>query len=127
MDKHMKTPNRNPLGRHWLVELQECTTAILREVAEVERIMRAAAATANASIVSGHFHQFQPYGVSGVLVIEESHFTIHTWPEHAYAAIDIFTCSPDLEVELAIGQLQTDFGAQQMEVQLFKRGSLLMV
>ena len=122
----MTPPKTTPLGRHWLVELQQCADDILREVAEVERIMREAAVIAKANIVSGHFHQFQPYGVSGVLVIAESHFTIHTWPEHAYAAVDIFTCSPDLEVEMAIRQLQTDFGAKQMEVQVFKRGSLMM-
>jgi S-adenosylmethionine decarboxylase proenzyme len=77
---------------------------------------------AEAHIVSGHFHQFSPYGVSGVLVIQESHFTIHTWPEHAYAAVDIFTCSPDLRVEAAISELKSAFGAGEINTRVVERG-----
>lgn len=115
-------PTRRALGQHWLVELCYCTPAILQEVAGVERIMRKAATVAEAHIVSGHFHQFSPYGVSGVLVIQESHITIHTWPEHGYAAVDIFTCSPELRVREAIRQLEIDFGAGTVEVKMMDRG-----
>ncbi|MCB0630670.1 MAG: adenosylmethionine decarboxylase [Saprospiraceae bacterium] len=118
----MKTSDRNALGQHWLIELQGCDPDQLGEVPLVEEIMRRAALTANANIVSGHFHQFSPYGVSGVLVIQESHLTIHTWPEHGYAAVDIFTCSPDLRVEAAITQLQLDFGAAAVERKMVERG-----
>lgn len=117
-------PTRSALGQHWLLELRDCKSELLREVAGVENIMRRAAAVAEAHIVSGHFHQFSPYGVSGVLVIQESHLTIHTWPEHGYAAVDIFTCSPELKVREAIRQLQADFGAKQVEVERLERGRL---
>jgi hypothetical protein len=122
----IKSTTRNALGQHWLVELKNCTPAVLQEVAGVERIMRKAAAVAEAHIVSGHFHQFSPYGVSGVLVIQESHITIHTWPEHGYAAVDIFTCSPELRVREAIRQLEVDFSAGAIEVKVMDRGGALM-
>lgn len=111
------------LGRHWLIELYQCKAFVLREVEAVESIMRRTAAVARANIVSGHFHQFNPYGVSGVLVIAESHLTIHTWPEHGYAAVDIFTCSPDLRIPEAIDELQQAFGAARSEVRLIRRGA----
>ncbi|WP_233752806.1 adenosylmethionine decarboxylase [Flavilitoribacter nigricans] len=117
-------PPPRTLGRHWLIELKDCAPGLLQDVPGVERIMRKAATVAEVHIVSGHFHQFSPYGVSGVLVIQESHLTIHTWPEYAYAAVDIFTCSPELRVREAIRQLQQDLEAGEVEVKMLERGRL---
>ncbi|MEN0005944.1 MAG: adenosylmethionine decarboxylase [Bacteroidota bacterium] len=110
------------LGKHWLIELRDCGASILEEVAQVEAIMLEAARKANATIVTSNFHQFQPYGVSGVVIIQESHLTIHTWPEHAYAAIDIFTCGETINAALAIQYLQEAFQASSMEMQFIERG-----
>ena len=118
----MKTPGKNALGQHWLLELHGCDPDRIRVVQLVEEVMRRAAQVAAAHVVSGHFHQFSPYGVSGVLVIQESHLTVHTWPEHCYAAVDIFTCSPDLRVEAAIDQLKHDLGAVSVETTMVERG-----
>lgn len=118
----MEAHQHGVLGRHWLIELQECPADLLKDVPQVEALMRKAAAVAKAHIVSGHFHQFSPYGVSGVLVIQESHLTIHTWPEHGYAAVDIFTCSPLLQLDAAVAQLQRDFAAKTMDIQRIERG-----
>ena len=54
--------------------------------------MTEAAKTAGATVVKTVFHHFSPHGISGVVVIAESHLAVHTWPEHGYASIDIFTC-----------------------------------
>lgn len=118
----MKAAQNKALGQHWLVELEGCEPDRLSRVPLVEEAMRRAARVALANVVSGHFHQFSPYGVSGVLVIQESHLTIHTWPEEGYAAVDIFTCSPDLKVEAAIQQLQKDFQASEVEMTMVERG-----
>jgi len=56
--------------------------------------MLAAAKESGATILGESFHQFSPQGVSGVIIIAESHLTVHTWPEHGYAGADIFTCAP---------------------------------
>ena len=79
-------------GRHLLVEYRNCDPDILNNPARVEELMQKAALAAEATIVASVFHQFSPQGVSGVVVIEESHLSIHTWPEHGYAAVDFFTC-----------------------------------
>lgn len=84
------------LGRHSLIELSGCDPERLKRVREVRRAMLEAARRANGTIVKAVFHAFSPWGVSGVVVIAESHLTIHTWPEHGYAAVDVFSCSPKL-------------------------------
>lgn len=125
IEKEATQPITTPtgaLGQQWLIELKNCSPDLLRDVPGVEERMRRAAVVAEAHIVSGHFHQFSPYGVSGVLVIQESHLAVHTWPEHAYAAVDIFTCSPEMKVREAIRQLQEDFSAAEVEVKMIKRG-----
>lgn len=110
------------LGRHWLIELQECEASKLSEVGIVAEIMEAAVEASGATKVESRFHQFNPYGVSGVIIIMESHFTIHTWPEYAYAAVDIFTCGDLINTEKAVQFLQEAFGAQKVSTQLIERG-----
>ena len=68
------------------------------------------------------FHHFSPYGISGVLIIEESHFHIHTWPEHKYASIDLYTCNPNLKFDQAQVSLQKSLSCENVEVKTLKRG-----
>lgn len=75
--------------------------------------MLEAAQRAHATIVDVVFHQFNPYGISGVVVIAESHLTIHTWPEYRFAAIDVFTCGETLNPEIAAEYLVKEFGAKR--------------
>jgi S-adenosylmethionine decarboxylase len=79
-------------GRHLLVEYWGCDSRALDELGAVEALMKRAAEAAGATIVTSTFHRFSPQGVSGVVVVEESHLSIHTWPEKGYAAIDFYTC-----------------------------------
>lgn len=85
------------LGKHILVELYDCTPALLDDTAYVERSMLGAAKAVGATVISATFHQFAPYGSSGVVVIQESHLAIHTWPEFGYAAVDFFTCGDEID------------------------------
>lgn len=87
----------------------------------IRRAMEAAATAMGATIVQSNFHHFSPLGVSGVVVIMESHLTIHSWPEHQYAAIDIFTCG-DIEMQKAVDYLIEQLSAQQHSLQEIKRG-----
>lgn len=74
-----------------------------------------------ANIVESFFHRFSPHGVSGVVIISESHATIHTWPEHGYAAIDIFFCRRMEKLEDGINHLKMRFRSQQFHVQTVER------
>ncbi|MCD6443029.1 MAG: adenosylmethionine decarboxylase, partial [Thermotogae bacterium] len=84
------------LGRHLLAEFYDCDPNILRDLETIREYLKEAAEVANATIVNWTFHQFSPQGVSGVVVIAESHLAIHTWPEYRYAAVDLFTCGEDV-------------------------------
>ncbi|QQL45678.1 adenosylmethionine decarboxylase [Sulfuriroseicoccus oceanibius] len=89
-------PEHSPVGRHILLELSGCSAALLRSEEQLECLLVEGARAGGATVVSSHFHGFEPQGVSGVVVIAESHVTIHTWPEHGYAAVDVFTCGEHL-------------------------------
>ena len=80
------------LGNHIIVEYYNCDTEVLKKHEYIEEIMNLAARDMGATIIESVFHMFNPWGVSGAIIIAESHLTIHTWPEHNYAAVDLFTC-----------------------------------
>ena len=84
------------LGRHLLVDLYGCDCDLLDDREYIETQLRAAAAAAGARILGAVFHRFNPHGVTGVLVVQESHLAIHTWPEYGYAAVDLFTCGQNI-------------------------------
>lgn len=82
----------SPIGMHVILDLYECDPQILDDIEKVEEILTKAAELANATIIDKRFHKFSPQGVSGVVVVSESHISIHTWPEHGYASVDVYTC-----------------------------------
>lgn len=82
----------NPEGIHYLIDLQGCNPELLSDKTMLVEAMEKAASEAEATVVETLIHQFNPHGLSGVVVIAESHLAIHTWPERNYAAIDVFTC-----------------------------------
>lgn len=112
------------LGTHLLVELKACNAKLLNDLKKVEAIMVEAAKTAKATIVDVHFHKFSPFGISGVVVIAESHLSIHTWPEYGYAAVDIFTCGDVLKPEVAAEFLIDKFQSKHPSIMEVRRGIL---
>lgn len=101
----------NTLGRHILVEYFECNPDILNDVFQIEKRMVSAAKEAEATVINSTFHHFSPFGVSGVVVIQESHLAIHTWPEYGYAAVDIFTCGDTVDPWISFKHLEKAFEA----------------
>ena len=113
----------NALGRHILVEFTGCNADVLNDVSAIEKSMIEAAQIAGATVISSNFHHFSPWGVSGVVVIQESHLAIHTWPEYQYASVDLFTCGetvdPWVSFEFLKKALQATYSALELN-----RGSL---
>lgn len=103
------------LGRHILIEFYNCDEDILKNPEIVETRMNEAAKIANATIVQSVFHHFNPYGVSGAVIISESHLAIHTWPEYGYAAVDVFTCGDKINPWTAFKFLEDVFVAKRSE------------
>jgi S-adenosylmethionine decarboxylase len=110
------------LGRHLLLELFDCEVDVLNNLEAVKTALVEAARRARATIVDVVFHEFNPFGVSGVVVIAESHLSIHTWPEYRYAAVDIFSCGTLLEPEAAARFLVEQLGAARTSVVELQRG-----
>ena len=111
------------LGQHLILELYDCG-ADLSSVAGVQDAMLKAAGAAGATIVDSIFHHFKPHGVSGVVVIAESHFAIHTWPEHRYASVDLFTCGESTRPWEAFKVIKRAFKAEHFSVMNLERGLL---
>lgn len=84
--------------------------------------MRDAAVESEATVVAESFHEFKPWGVSGAVIIQESHYTIHTWPEHGYAAVDLFYCGGTVKVHRAIDVLHERFKPSRIKFLVVRRG-----
>ena len=112
----------NALGRHLLLELFDCDTESINNLEAVKSSLIEAAKRAQATIVDVVFHEFNPFGISGVVVIAESHLSIHTWPEYRYAAVDVFSCGEVLQPEIAVNYLVEQFGAERASVVEMQRG-----
>lgn len=112
------------LGTHLLLELKSCNSKVLNDLKKVQEILVSAAREAKATIIETSFHKFSPFGISGVVVIAESHISIHSWPEYGYAAIDIFTCGDVLKPEVAANYLIEKFQSKEPSIVEMKRGVL---
>ncbi len=110
------------LGRHILAEFYNCDEIMMNDVDFIAKAMTEAARVSGATVVGSDFHEFKPWGVSGVVVISESHLSIHTWPEYKYAAIDLFTCGSDVNPWIGLEFLKERFCAGHTETQELSRG-----
>ena len=110
------------LGTHIIAELFNCNAFNINNLKKVEEVLMAAAELSKATIIQPFFHKFSPYGISGVIVIAESHITIHTWPEYGYAAVDVFTCG-NLDYKRALDFIKASFETGKCDLHKVYRGS----
>src|SRR5437667_3909222 len=110
------TTGLNALGRHLLLEMFDCDPDAINSLEAVKGALIEAAKRAQATIVDVVFHEFNPFGISGVVVIAESHLAIHTWPEYRYAAVDIFSCGEVLQPEVAANYLVEQCAAERTSI-----------
>jgi S-adenosylmethionine decarboxylase len=114
----------NALGKHILLELKDCDREVLNDLNSLRGMLKTAASEAGATILGDSFHQFTPQGVSGVVIIAESHLFIHTWPECGYAAVDIFTCGNSVQPGKAAQMLINKLGSKNHSILEIQRGIL---
>jgi S-adenosylmethionine decarboxylase len=110
------------VGHHYIVEGSGCNPDVISRVEQVEQALVRAAEVADVQIWAISFHRFRPMGVSGVVVISESHLSVHTWPEVGYVALDIFTCGDRAKPEAAVQHALKAFGATNMHITEVTRG-----
>jgi S-adenosylmethionine decarboxylase len=111
-----------PIGHHYIVEASGCDPKVIGSVEKVQQILVRAAEIAGANVWSISFSKFPPMGVSGVVVISESHISTHTWPEMGYAALDIYTCGAKVRPDKAVIYAVEAFGAETSHITEITRG-----
>ena len=111
------------LANHQIIEFNNCEESKIDNSDFVRKIFLEAAKLGNATIVNECFHEFSPYGITGVLVIAESHISIHTWPEHKYAAVDIFSCGNKVNINKIINYLKDELRCKNFSSISINRGN----
>jgi S-adenosylmethionine decarboxylase len=111
-----------PVGVHCILEMYECTPALLNDAGFIEATITEAARQANSTLLNLHVHEFQPHGVTAIALLAESHLSIHAWPERGYAAVDVFTCGEHTEPEAACMFLVERFNAGRHLLSIVPRG-----
>jgi S-adenosylmethionine decarboxylase proenzyme len=114
---------RNDFGKHLLVDFIDCDPTVIGTVAPAKEIVLRAMKECGATILTDLFHQFQPFGVSGIVLIAESHASFHSWPEDRFAALDIFTCG-EMEPTIAVEIMKRGFAARKTVIKVLVRGQL---
>ena len=112
----------NVLGCHLLLELKDCNPELLNDLTYIRQAMLTAAEDVGATVVGESFHHFSPQGVTGILAIAESHISIHTWPEHCYAAADIFSCGSSFRPREAAIRLADQLECRDPDIKEIQRG-----
>ncbi len=112
----------NPFGRHILAEYFQCESPCLDNEKKIRDLMLEAASKSGAHVVGDIFHHFNPQGVTGVVVIAESHFAIHTWPEFNYASVDLFTCGSRVDPWIGFEYLRETLQSREWKSKEIFRG-----
>ncbi len=110
------------LGHHALLELYSCTPSQLNDSGFLERLLLNVASQLKCTVLGQRFHTFEPVGVSGIVLLAESHLSIHTWPEHGYAAVDLFTCGDPQHLSSMPALFQNKLQSSHHDFQIIKRG-----
>lgn len=116
--------NKTHLGYQKTIDFYGCDPEKINSRDFIEEALLKAASMMELTVINTTIHEFSPIGISGVIVIQESHIAIHTWPEHCYVALDIFTCNSSYSLESGILWLKQVFGATHYEEDDIKRGGL---
>lgn len=111
-----------PSGVHLLADLWGVDAGALNEPAALEATMVEAVRRGGATVIDSRFAQFEPHGVSGVVLLAESHASIHTWPEHGYAAVDVYTCGPETIARAVLAEIEGALAPEHHEVHRVDRG-----
>jgi S-adenosylmethionine decarboxylase len=121
----MTHPAHRPAGTHLLADFYGVAADRLTDTAYIDALLRAGAAAAGARILHSHFHSFgDAMGVTGVVLLAESHISIHTWPEFGFAAADIFMCG-EAQPKLALDVIEHALGPASSIVQTIARGAAI--
>jgi len=113
------------LGKHLLLELKDCDVGLLNDMDYLREALIEVARFIGATVIKDSFHRFSPQGISGIVIIAESHISVHTWPEYSFAAVDVFTCGEVIEPAKAVKPMAEKLKAKSTSYIELKRGVLM--
>ncbi len=117
--EHVET--RNHIGTHLIYDFWHCQN-LNDNAKHLEKVLVNAAHASNATVLGVMSHKFQPHGVTAIVLLAESHISLHSWPEYNYVAIDVFTCGKQMEPQTAIAHLREVLKPKTVEKQQVTRG-----
>ena len=112
------------LGLHILADLYGVEGDLIDRVEDVQNLLETAVKVADLTKISSHYFQFQPHGATGVVLLAESHLSIHTWPEHGLATVDVFTCGDPQKAHRAMDYIINFLKPERVEKQVHHRGTV---
>jgi len=112
----------NTIGFHYIIEASGCDPKILTDANALKKILLEAARVGGMDVRSTYFYKFTPQGVSGMVIVSESHISIHTWPEKGYAAIDVYTCDTNSKPEKTVNYILEKIKAEYAHITEIERG-----
>lgn len=110
------------VGRHAIADIYNCNCPKMDDLKYIKNLVMTSAKEAKLTVVDNKFYKFNPIGISGVLILSESHLTIHTWPEYNYIAVDVFTCGAEINPVNACKIIAKNFDSKSMMIREFERG-----
>lgn len=114
------------LGKHAIIELSGCDRTVIENNDVIQHILRQATEIAEISIISSLDHHFTPHGYTTTLLLEESHLSLHTWPEYCYASVDLYSCNLQTDFEAVKNFLAGQFRARVTDFVILERGFSLL-
>jgi len=115
---------RDNCGIHIIADLYGCNIEKLMRINDIKRIMEDAVKEAGLTKIKSHFHQFKPWGITGFILLSESHLSIHTWPEYGYVSLDIYGCGPEKSSFYAYNKILHFFKPRKVFKNVFVRGDI---
>ena len=113
------------IGRHLNLELWGCDADRINSIETITQAMTETVEACHATLLDLRVYPFTPIGVTGVAILSESHMMIHTWPEHGYAAVDVFTCGHHTDPNEAVPVLRRFFHPERVQVMEMNRGIII--
>ncbi|NPA33097.1 MAG: S-adenosylmethionine decarboxylase [Aquificae bacterium] len=110
------------LGLHILADLYGVSADKIDRVEDIRELLEGAVKHANLTKISSHYYQFQPHGATGVVLLAESHISIHTWPEHGIATVDVYTCGDPQKAYMAMDFIINRLNPARVDKQVHDRG-----
>ncbi|EDP75254.1 adenosylmethionine decarboxylase [Hydrogenivirga sp. 128-5-R1-1] len=112
------------LGLHILADLHGVDAERIDRVEDIRNLLETAVKVADLTKISSHYYQFQPHGATGVVLLAESHISIHTWPEHGLATVDVYTCGDPTKAYRAMEYIINTLEPKRVDKQVHERGTV---